>query len=393
MISSQRYDQRGVSASKDDVHNAIKDIDKGIFPKAFCKIVPDILVGDPLYCNIMHADGAGTKSSLAYTYWKETGDISVWRGIAQDAIIMNLDDLLCVGAIDNILLSSTIGRNKNLIPGEVIAAIINGTEEILIELRDAGIGIYSTGGETADVGDLVRTIIVDSTVTCRMKRADVISNHLIQPGDVIVGLASYGQASYEKEYNGGMGSNGLTSARHDVFNKELANKYPESFDPAIPNGLIFSGSKNLTDKIAIGDSRFVTAGKLVLSPTRTYAPIIKKVLDNYRSQIHGMVHCSGGAQTKVLHFIDDLHVIKNNLFPVPPLFKLIQHESKTSWQEMYKVFNMGHRMELYVSREIAGEIINISQSFGVEAKIIGHVEKADKKQVTIQSELGNFIYL
>jgi phosphoribosylformylglycinamidine cyclo-ligase len=393
MISSQRYDQRGVSASKDDVHNAIKDIDKGIFPKAFCKIVPDILVGDPLYCNIMHADGAGTKSSLAYTYWKETGDISVWRGIAQDAIIMNLDDLLCVGAIDNILLSSTIGRDKNLIPGEVIAAIINGTEEILGELRDAGIGIYSTGGETADVGDLVRTIIVDSTVTCRMKRADVISNHLIQPGDVIVGLASYGQASYEKEYNGGMGSNGLTSARHDVFNKELANKYPESFDPAIPYDLIFSGSKNLTDQISIGNNRSVAAGKLVLSPTRTYAPIVKKVLDNYRNQIHGMVHCSGGAQTKVLHFIDNLHIIKNNLFPVPPLFKLIQQESKTSWQEMYKVFNMGHRMELYVPREIAGELVNISQGFGVEAKIIGYVEKADKKQVTIESELGNFIYL
>lgn len=392
MISSQRYDQRGVSASKDDVHNAIKNIDKGIFPKAFCKIVPDILVNDPLYCNIMHADGAGTKSSLAYTYWKETGDISVWRGIAQDAIIMNLDDLLCVGAIDNILLSSTIGRNKNLIPGEVIAAIINGTEEILAELRDAGIGIYSTGGETADVGDLVRTIIVDSTVTCRMKRADIISNHLIQPGDVIVGLASYGQASYEKEYNGGMGSNGLTSARHDVFNKELAGKYPESFDPAIPYDLIFSGSKNLTDKIAIGDSRFVTTGKLVLSPTRTYAPIIKKVLDNHRSQIHGMVHCSGGAQTKVLHFIDDLHIIKNNLFPVPPLFKLIQQESKTSWQEMYRVFNMGHRMELYVPQEIADELIKISQSFGVDAQIIGYVENAAKKQLTIRSEFGEFVY-
>jgi phosphoribosylformylglycinamidine cyclo-ligase len=392
MISSQRYDQRGVSASKDDVHNAIKNIDKGLFPKAFCKIIPDILTGDPLYCNIMHADGAGTKSSLAYTYWKETGDISVWRGIARDAIIMNIDDLLCVGALDKILLSSTIGRNKNLIPGEVIAAIINGTEEILQELRDAGIGIYSTGGETADVGDLVRTIIVDSTVTCRMKRDDVISNHRIQPGDVIVGLASYGQANYEKEYNGGMGSNGLTSARHDVFNKTIAEKYPESYDQAIPYDLIFSGSKNLTDPIDIGNDQFVTAGKLVLSPTRTYAPIIKAILDTYRQQVHGMVHCSGGAQTKVLHFIDDLHIIKNNLFPVPPLFKLIQDESQTSWHEMYKVFNMGHRMELYVPEEIAVELINISQSFGVEAQIIGHVEKSDRKQVTIISEFGRFVY-
>jgi len=392
MVSSQRYDQRGVSASKDDVHNAIKNIDKGIFPQAFCKIVPDILTGDDAYCNIMHADGAGTKSSLAYTYWKETGDISVWRGIAQDAIIMNLDDLLCVGATDNILLSSTIGRNKNLIPGEVIAAIINGTEEILSELRDAGIGIYSTGGETADVGDLVRTIIVDSTVTCRMKREDVISNHRIQPGDVIVGLASYGQANYEKEYNGGMGSNGLTSARHDVFNKTIANKYPESYDAAIPYELIFSGSKNLTDKIDIGNNQSVTAGKLVLSATRTYAPIIKKILDAYRGQVHGMVHCSGGAQTKVLHFIDKLHIIKDNLFPVPPLFKLIQEESKTSWQEMYKVFNMGHRMELYVPQEIAAELISISQSFGVDAQIIGRVEKADTKKVTVTSEFGVFEY-
>jgi len=392
MSSSQRYDQRGVSASKDDVHNAIKNIDKGIFPKAFCKIVPDILTNDPLYCNIMHADGAGTKSSLAYTYWKETGDISVWRGIAQDAIIMNLDDLLCVGATDNILLSSTIGRNKNLIPGEVIAAIINGTEEILAELRQAGIGIYSTGGETADVGDLVRTIIVDSTVTCRMKQSDVISNHRIQPGDVIVGLASYGQATYEKEYNGGMGSNGLTSARHDVFNKTIANKYPESYDAAIPYELIFSGSKNLTDLINIGNGQSVTAGKLVLSATRTYAPIIKKMLDAYRDSIHGMVHCSGGAQTKVLHFIDNLHIIKDNLFPVPPLFNLIQQESKTSWQEMYKVFNMGHRMELYVPQEIANDLINISESFGVDAKIIGRVEAADKKQVTIRSEFGEFVY-
>jgi phosphoribosylformylglycinamidine cyclo-ligase len=392
MVSSQRYDQRGVSASKDDVHNAIKNIDKGIFPQAFCKIVPDILTGDEAYCNIMHADGAGTKSSLAYTYWKETGDISVWRGIAQDAIIMNLDDLLCVGATDNILLSSTIGRNKNLIPGEVIAAIINGTEEILSELRDAGIGIYSTGGETADVGDLVRTIIVDSTVTCRMKREDVISNHRIQPGDVIVGLASYGQASYEKEYNGGMGSNGLTSARHDVFNKTIADKYPEAYDAAIPYELIFSGSKNLTDKIDIGNDQSVTAGKLVLSATRTYAPIIKKMLDAYRGQIHGMVHCSGGAQTKVLHFIENLHIIKDNLFPVPPLFKLIQEESKTSWHEMYKVFNMGHRMELYVPQEIAAELIAISQGFGVDAQIIGRVEKADAKKVTVTSEFGVFEY-
>lgn len=392
MISSQRYDQRGVSASKDDVHNAIKNIDKGIFPKAFCKIVPDILNGDPLYCNIMHADGAGTKSALAYSYWKETGDISVWRGIAQDAIMMNLDDLLCVGAIDNILLSSTIGRNKNLIPGEVIAAIINGTEEILAELRDAGIGIYSTGGETADVGDLVRTIIVDSTVTCRMKREDVLSNDRIQPGDVIVGLASYGKASYEKEYNGGMGSNGLTSARHDVFNKGIAEKYPESYDHSVPYELIFSGSKNLTDLIDIGNGNLITAGKLVLSPTRTYAPIIKTMLDSYRRQIHGMVHCSGGAQTKVLHFVDHLHIIKDNLFPIPPLFRLIQEESKTSWQEMYKVFNMGHRMEIYVPEKIANDLITIAQNFGVDAQVIGRVETAEIKQVTIQSEFGEFIY-
>jgi phosphoribosylformylglycinamidine cyclo-ligase len=392
MISPQRYDQRGVSASKDDVHNAIKNIDKGIFPKAFCKIVPDILTNDPEYCNIMHADGAGTKSSLAYTYWKETGDISVWRGIAQDAIIMNLDDLLCVGAVDNILLSSTIGRNKNLIPGEVIAAIINGTEEILAELREAGIGIYSTGGETADVGDLVRTIIVDSTVTCRMKREDVISNHRIQPGDVIVGLASYGQATYEKEYNGGMGSNGLTSARHDVFNKTIADKFPESFDPAVPYDLVFSGSKKLTDEIEIGNGKTITAGKLVLSATRTYAPIIKTILDGYRSQINGMVHCSGGAQTKVLHFVDNLHIIKDNLFPIPPLFKLIQEESNTSWQEMYKVFNMGHRMELYVPQEIVADIIKISESFGVPAQIVGRVEAANVKQVTVSSPYGEFIY-
>ncbi|RVU03187.1 phosphoribosylformylglycinamidine cyclo-ligase [Mucilaginibacter limnophilus] len=391
-MSSQRYDQRGVSASKDDVHNAIKNIDKGIFPQAFCKIVPDILSNDPAWCNIMHADGAGTKSSLAYTYWKETGDLSVWRGIAQDAIIMNIDDLLCVGATDNILLSSTIGRNKNLIPGEVIAAIINGTEEVLAGLRDAGIGIYSTGGETADVGDLVRTIIVDSTVTCRMRRDDVISNHNIQAGDVIVGLASYGQTSYETEYNGGMGSNGLTSARHDVFNKTVAEKYPESYDAAIPYELIFSGSKNLTDPIDIGNGQSVTAGKLVLSPTRTYAPVIKTVLDMHRSHIHGMVHCSGGAQTKVLHFIDNLHVIKDNLLPVPPLFKLIHEESKTSWQEMYKVFNMGHRMELYVPAEYANDIISISKSFNIEAQVIGRVEAAEKKQVTVQSEFGKFIY-
>ncbi|RFZ94549.1 phosphoribosylformylglycinamidine cyclo-ligase [Mucilaginibacter conchicola] len=392
MTSPQRYDQRGVSASKDDVHNAIKNIDKGIFPKAFCKIIPDILTNDPEYCNIMHADGAGTKSSLAYTYWKETGDISVWRGIAQDAIIMNIDDLLCVGATDNILLSSTIGRNKNLIPGEVIAAIINGTEEVLAELREAGIGIYSTGGETADVGDLVRTIIVDSTVTCRMKREDVISNDRIKPGDVIVGLASYGQASYESEYNGGMGSNGLTSARHDVFNKTIAEKYSESYDPAVPYDLVFSGSKNLTDKIDIGNGESVTAGKLVLSATRTYAPIIKAILEKYRSQINGMVHCSGGAQTKVLHFVENLHIIKDNLFPIPPLFKLIQEESNTSWQEMYKVFNMGHRMELYVPQEIAEDIIAISKSFNVDAQIIGRVEAADKKQVTVTSPYGEFVY-
>jgi len=384
MVSSQRYDQRGVSASKDDVHAAIQKIDKGIFPKAFCKIIPDILGNDPEYC--------GTKSSLAYTYWKATGDISVWRGIAQDAIIMNLDDLLCVGATDGILLSSTIGRNKNLINGDIIAAIINGTEDILEELRSQGIGIHSTGGETADVGDLVRTIIVDSTVTCRMKRADVISNDRIQPGDVIVGLASYGQATYETEYNGGMGSNGLTSARHDVFNKTIANNYPESFDPAVPADLVFSGSKNLMDLIDIGNGQTITAGKLVLSPTRTYAPVIKTMLDKYRSQINGMVHCSGGAQTKVLHFVDHLHIIKNNLFPTPPLFKLIQQESQTSWQEMYKVFNMGHRMELYVPESIAADLIAISKSFGIDAQIIGRVEAADKKQVTVTSEYGEFVY-
>lgn len=392
-MSDNRYNQRGVSASKEDVHAAIKNIDKGIFPQAFCKIIPDILGNDDSFCNIMHADGAGTKSSLAYTYWKETGDISVWKGIAQDAIIMNLDDLICVGATENILLSSTIGRNKNLIPGEVIAAIINGTEEILAELRALGISIYSTGGETADVGDLVRTIIVDSTVTCRLKRDEVISNHNIQNGDVIVGLASYGQATYESEYNGGMGSNGLTSARHDVFEKSIANNYPESFDPAVPLDLVFSGGKKLTDDIEIGNSQSITAGKLVLSPTRTYAPVIKKVLDLFRKDIHGLVHCSGGAQTKVLHFInDDVHVIKDNLFPVPPLFKLIQEQSGTDWKEMYKVFNMGHRMEIYVPATIAEEIIAISKSFNIDAQIIGRVEKGSQKQVTINSEKGDFIY-
>jgi phosphoribosylformylglycinamidine cyclo-ligase len=391
-MSDNRYNQRGVSAGKEDVHNAIKNIDKGIFPQAFCKIIPDILGGDDAYCNIMHADGAGTKSSLAYIYWKETGDISVWKGIAQDAIIMNLDDLLCVGATDHILLSSTIGRNKNLIPGEVIAEIINGTEEILSDLREMGINIFSTGGETADVGDLVRTIIVDSTVTCRMKRADIISNHTIKAGDVIVGLSSSGKATYEKEYNGGMGSNGLTSARHDVFNKIVANKFPESFDPAVPFDLVFSGSKSLTDEIKIDENLSITAGKLVLSPTRTYAPVIKKILDKYRSQIHGMVHCSGGAQTKVLHFIENLHIIKDNLFPIPPLFKLIQEQSGTDWKEMYKVFNMGHRMEIYIDAAYADEIISISKSFGIDAQIVGRVEAADKKQVTITSDFGEFIY-
>jgi len=376
------------------VHNAIKNIDKGIFPKAFCKIVPDILGNDAAYCNIMHADGAGTKSSLAYVYWRETGDLSVWKGIAQDAIIMNLDDLLCVGATDKILLSSTIGRNKNLIPGEIIAEIINGTEDILQQLRDLGIGIYSTGGETADVGDIVRTIIVDSTVTCRMHRADVISNDQIRAGDVIVGLSSSGQATYESEYNGGMGSNGLTSARHDVFHKYVAEKYPESYDPAVPYELIFSGHKKLTDEIKISEIDFfsVTAGKLVLSPTRTYAPIVKSILDKHRSEIHGMVHCSGGGQTKILHFIDNLHIIKDNLFPLTPLFRLIQEQSATEWQEMYKVFNMGHRMELYVSEGIAQEIIDISKSFKVDAKIIGRVEDAETKKLTIRSEFGEFVY-
>ncbi|WP_294182646.1 AIR synthase related protein [uncultured Sphingobacterium sp.] len=391
-MSDLKYNQRGVSAGKEDVHNAIKNIDKGLFPKAFCKIIPDILGGDPDWCNIMHADGAGTKSSLAYVYWKETGDISVWKGIAQDAIIMNIDDLLCVGAIDNILLSSTIGRNKNLIPGDVIAEIINGTEEILAELRGLGIGIYSTGGETADVGDLVRTIIVDSTVTCRMKREDVISNHRIKGGNVIVGLASNGQATYEQAYNGGMGSNGLTSARHDVFNKKVAEKYPEAYDPAVPYNLVFAGSQDLTNEIEVETGEKITAGKLVLSATRTYAPVIKQILDKYRSQIDGMVHCSGGAQTKVLHFVDNVHVIKDNLFPIPPLFALIQKESNTDWKEMYKVFNMGHRMELYVPESIASDIIAISESFGIPAQIIGRVEESASKKVTITSPYGEFIY-
>lgn len=401
MSTDNRYNQRGVSASKEDVHKAISKIDKGLFPKAFCKIVPDYLSGDENYCIVMHADGAGTKSSLAYTYWKETGDISVWKGIAQDAIVMNTDDLLCVGAIDNILLSSTIGRNKNNIPGEVLSVIINGTEEVLQQLRDYGIGIYSTGGETADVGDLVRTIIVDSTVVCRMKRSDVIDNANIQAGDVIVGLASSGKANYETEYNGGMGSNGLTSARHDVFEKSLAAKYPESFDKAVPDELIYSGKTKLTDKINVEykspnsqlptpDS--VTAGKLVLSPTRTYAPIIKKIIDNHRANIHGMVHCSGGAQTKVLHFVDNVHIIKDNLFPIPPLFKLIQEQSNTDWKEMYKVFNMGHRMEVYVSEKIATDIIAISKSFGVDAQIVGRVEASSEKKLTIKSENGIFEY-
>jgi phosphoribosylformylglycinamidine cyclo-ligase len=388
-MADTRYNLRGVSAGKEDVHNAIKNVDKGLFPQAFCKIVPDYLSDDDAYCIVMHADGAGTKSSLAYMYWKKAGDISVWKGIAQDALIMNIDDLLCVGATDKILLSSTIGRNKNLIPGEVISAIINGTEELLETLRNQGIGIHSTGGETADVGDLVRTIIVDSTVVCRMKRADVISNHTIQPGDVVVGLASFGQASYESTYNGGMGSNGLTSARHDVFNHSLAEEFPETFDPSVPKDLVYSGSKNLTDPV---ENSPIDAGKLVLSPTRTYAPVIKKILDHHRSEIHGMVHCSGGAQTKVLHFVDNVHVVKNNLFPVPPLFKLIQEESSTDWKEMYKVFNMGHRMEIYVSPELADSIIAISNSFGIAAQIVGHVEAFDGKKLTIESPYGTFEY-
>lgn len=388
-MADTRYNLRGVSAGKEDVHNAIKNVDKGLFPQAFCKIVPDYLSGDENYCIVMHADGAGTKSSLAYMYWKKTGDISVWKGIAQDALIMNIDDLLCVGATDKILLSSTIGRNKNLVPGEVISAIINGTEELLETLREQGIGIYSTGGETADVGDLVRTIIVDSTVVCRMKREDVISNHTIQPGDVIVGLASFGQATYETEYNGGMGSNGLTSARHDVFNKTLATDFPESFDPNVPADLVYSGTKSLTDAV---EGSPIDAGKLVLSPTRTYAPVIKQILDKHRSAIHGMVHCSGGAQTKVLHFVDNVHIVKDNLFPIPPLFKLIQEESGTDWKEMYKVFNMGHRMEVYVSPEIADSIIEISKSFNIDAQIVGRVEANNGKKLTIDSPYGVFEY-
>lgn len=388
-MSDQRYNLRGVSASKEDVHNAIKNIDKGIFPKAFCKIIPDILGGDPDYCNIMHADGAGTKSSLAYMYWRETGDLSVWRGIAQDALIMNIDDLLCVGATDNILVSSTIGRNKLLVPGEVISAIINGTEELLAELRTLGVNAYSTGGETADVGDLVRTIIVDSTVTCRMKRKDVVSNEHIRPGDVIVGLSSYGKASYEKEYNGGMGSNGLTSARHDVFAKYLAAKYPESYDNAVPEELVYSGKLKLTDQIAeLG----IDAGKLVLSPTRTYAPVIKKLLDEMRPRVHGMVHCSGGAQTKVMHFVENMRVVKNNLFPVPPLFSIIQEQSGTDWHEMYKVFNMGHRMEVYVDAEDAQRVIDISRSFDIDARIIGYTQAADHNELIIESDKGRFEY-
>jgi len=386
---NQRYMMRGVSASKEDVHNAIKNIDKGLYPQAFCKIIPDILGGDSEYCNIMHADGAGTKTSLAYMYWKETGDLSVWKGIAQDSLIMNIDDLICVGAVDNILVSSTIGRNKMLIPGEVISAIINGNDELMAELREMGIGVYGTGGETADVGDLARTIIVDSTVTCRMKRSDVINNANIQAGDVIVGLASYGQATYEKEYNGGMGSNGLTSARHDVFAKYLAEKYPESFDHAVPEELVYSGGLKLTDSV---EGSPLDAGKLVLSPTRTYAPVVKKILDTMRHEIHGMVHCSGGAQTKVLHFIKDVHVIKDNLFPIPPLFRTIHEQSGTDWQEMYKVFNMGHRLEVYLPAEKAQEVIEISKSFGIDAQIIGRVEASDHAHVTLHTENGVFEY-
>lgn len=386
---TERYLQRGVSASKEDVHRAIAKLDKGLFPKAFCKIVPDILAGDPDYCTIMHADGAGTKTSLAYLYWKETGDLSVWRGIAQDSIVMNTDDLICVGATGPMLISSSIDRNKNKIPGEVIAEIINGTEEVLEMLRSHGVEIYSTGGETADVGDLVRTITVNSTVIARMKRSDVISNDTIQAGDVIVGLASFGQASYETTYNGGMGSNGLTSARHDVLDSYLAPKYPESFDPEVHSSLVYSGSKRLTDTV---ENTPVNVGQLILSPTRTYAPFAKTLLDELRPHIHGMVHCSGGAQTKVLHFIENLHVVKNNLFPIPPLFKLIQTESGTSWQEMYKVFNMGHRLEVYLSSDHAQRVIEIAQSFGIEAQIIGYVEASEGKKVTVQSEFGEFVY-
>lgn len=389
MITESRYSSRGVSASKEDVHEAIKNVDKGLFPRAFCKIVPDILGNDPAWCNIMHADGAGTKSSLAYLYWKETGDLSVWKGIAQDALIMNIDDLLCVGAVENILVSSTIGRNKNKIPGEVIAAIINGTEELLAMLRELGISIYSTGGETADVGDLVRTIIVDSTVTCRMRRSDVISADKISAGDVIVGLSSSGQATYESEYNGGMGSNGLTSARHDVFAKYLAKKYPESFDPEVPEKLVYSGKLKLTDAI---EGLGIDAGKLVLSPTRTYAPVIKKVLEKFRDDITGMIHCSGGAQTKVLHFVDNVHVIKDNMFPVPPLFRIIHEQSGTDWKEMYKVFNMGHRFEIYTKPEVAQEIIEIANSFNIDAQIVGRVESFEGKKLTIKTDKGTFFY-
>ena len=387
---SKRYAMRGVSAAKEDVHNAIKNVNKGLYPKAFCKIIPDYLTNDPEYCLVMHADGAGTKSSLAYAYWKETNDLSVWKGIAQDALIMNIDDLLCVGATDNILLSSTIGRNKRLIPAEVISAIINGTEELINELKEYGVTIHSTGGETADVGDLVRTIIVDSTVTARIKRNQVINNENIKAGDVIVGLASFGKATYEKEYNGGMGSNGLTSARHDVFSKNIAKKYPETYDNHLPEEIIYSGTKNLTDNI---ENSPLNAGKLVLSPTRTYAPVIKKILSEYSSkEIHGMVHCSGGAQTKILHFVENLHIIKDNMFEIPPLFKLIQQESKTDWKEMYQVFNCGHRMEVYIPEDIAQNIINISKSFGIDAKIIGRVEASDRKRLTINSEYGVFEY-
>ena len=388
-MSNQRYMMRGVSAAKEDVHNAIKNIDKGLYPKAFCKIIPDILGGDPEYCNIMHADGAGTKSSLAYMYWRETGDLSVWKGIAQDALIMNTDDLLCVGAVDGILVSSTIGRNKMLIPGDVISEIINGTDELLEELRQMDIGIYGTGGETADVGDLVRTIIVDSTVTCRMKRSDVIDNANIRPGDVIVGLSSTGQATYEKKYNGGMGSNGLTSARHDVFAKYLAEKYPESYDKAVPEELVYSGRYRLDDKV---EGAPVTAGELVLSPTRTYAPVIKQLLTEMRPKVHGMVHCTGGAQTKVLHFVgENCRVVKDNLFPIPPLFRIIKEESGTDWQEMYKVFNMGHRMEIYVSPEDAQQVMKVAEGFNIEARIIGHIEEG-RKSLTIKSEAGTFDY-
>ncbi len=389
MQDDSKYSKRGVSAGKEDVHNAIKNVDKGLYPKAFCKIVPDMLCGDKDYCNVMHADGAGTKSSLAYAYWKETGDISVWKGIAIDAIVMNIDDLLCVGVTDNILLSSTIGRNKNLIPGEVISTIINGTEEFLDKLRSMGIGIWSTGGETADVGDLVRTIIVDSTVTARMRRSDVITTDKIMPGDVIVGLSSTGQTNYETRYNGGMGSNGLTSARHDVFSKYLASLYPETYDPSVPEELVYSGGKKLTDPTEVDG---VNAGQLVLSPTRTYAPVMKRILDEMRPSIHGMIHCTGGAQTKIMHFIDNLHVIKDNLFPVPPLFRMIQANSQTSWQEMYRVFNMGHRMEIYLSENDAQRVINIASAFDLDARVIGHCEASDSKRLTIVSENGKFDY-